>query len=60
MGESNFMKYLKIIVNLFFAIGLILFLLLVVPQLIGFFLPFVIGWMIALIANPLVRFLEKE
>jgi sporulation integral membrane protein YtvI len=60
MGESNFMKYLKIIVNLFFAIGLILFLLLVVPQLIGFFLPFVIGWMIALIANPLVRFLEKR
>lgn len=60
MGESNFMKYLKIIVNLFFAIGLILFLLLVVPQLIGFFLPFIIGWMIALIANPLVRFLEKR
>lgn len=60
MVESNFMKYLKIIVNLFFAIGLILFLLLVVPQLIGFFLPFVIGWMIALIANPLVRFLEKR
>ena len=60
MGESNFMKYLKIIVNLFFAIGLILFLFLVVPQLIGFFLPFVIGWMIALIANPLVRFLEKR
>ncbi len=60
MVESNFMKYLKIIVNLFFAIGLILFLFLVVPQLIGFFLPFVIGWMIALIANPLVRFLEKR
>jgi sporulation integral membrane protein YtvI len=26
----------------------------------GFFLPFVIGWIVAMIANPLVRFLEKK
>ena len=30
------------------------------PRVLGFFIPFVIGWMIALIANPLVRFLEKR
>ena len=30
------------------------------PRLIGFFMPFVIGWILALIANPLVRFLEKR
>ena len=30
------------------------------PKLIRFFLPFVIGWVIAMIANPLVRFLEKR
>jgi sporulation integral membrane protein YtvI len=30
------------------------------PKLLNFFLPFVIGWVIAVIANPLVRFLEKR
>lgn len=30
------------------------------PKLLRFFMPFVIGWLIALIANPLVRFLEKR
>ena len=29
-------------------------------RLLGFFFPFVIGWVIAMIANPLVRFLEKR
>jgi sporulation integral membrane protein YtvI len=32
----------------------------VAPKLIAFFLPFVIGYVIALIANPLVKFLEKR
>lgn len=60
MGESNLIKYLKIIVNLLFAIGIILVLFLMVPKLLGFFLPFVIGWIVAMIANPLVKFLEKK
>lgn len=30
------------------------------PRLLKFFMPFVIGWIIAMIANPLVRFLEKR
>lgn len=30
------------------------------PKLLMYFLPFVIGWIIAMIANPLVRFLEKR
>ena len=30
------------------------------PKLLRFFLPFVIGWIIAMIANPLVRWLEKR
>ena len=29
-------------------------------QFLGFFMPFVIGWLIALIANPLVRMLERR
>ena len=32
----------------------------VLPRLVMFFLPFVIGWIIAMIAAPLVRFLEKK
>ena len=60
MGVSRLIKYVKIIVNLLFAIGVVLFFLLVFPKLLGFFLPFVIGWLVAMIANPLVRFLEKK
>ena len=40
-----------------FILGLIWFLL---PKLLRFFMPFVIGWILALIANPVVRFFEKR
>lgn len=30
------------------------------PRLLVFFMPFVIGWVLAVIANPLVRFLERR
>ena len=60
MESSKLIKYIKIIVNLLFAVGVILFLFLAFPKLLGFFLPFVIGWIVAMIANPLVRFLEKK
>ena len=30
------------------------------PRFLLFFMPFVIGWIVAFIANPLVRFLEKK
>lgn len=30
------------------------------PKLISFFMPFIIGWVISMIANPLVRFLERK
>jgi sporulation integral membrane protein YtvI len=60
MKESKLIKYIKIIINFLLAIGVILLLFLVVPKLLRFFLPFVIGWIIAMIANPLVKFLEKK
>lgn len=53
-------KYFKILLNIIIPI---LFLYLVCvwgPRLLKFFLPFVIGWVISVIANPLVRFLEKR
>jgi len=30
------------------------------PRLLHFFMPFVVGWILALLANPLVRFLERR
>lgn len=32
----------------------------VLPRIIRFFLPFVIGWIIAMIANPIVKWMEKR
>jgi sporulation integral membrane protein YtvI len=52
--------YLKIFVNFLFGIAVMLFIILAVPRLLGFFMPFFIGWIISLIANPLVRFLENK
>lgn len=52
--------YTGIILNILVPvveIGLVCFL---GPRILGFFMPFVIGWIIALIANPLVRMLESR
>ena len=53
-------KYTRVILNIVIpltGIGLVWFL---GPKLLRFFMPFVIGWVIAMIANPLVRFLDKK
>lgn len=52
--------YKKILVDFLVALAGILFLIFILPKGIGFFLPFVIGGIIALIANPLVKFMEKR
>lgn len=53
-------KYLKILCNLFVAIFIILLLVYVLPRALAYFAPFVCGFILSLIANPLVRFLEKK
>lgn len=53
-------KYLKIAVNIISVLGIFLICFFVLPRLIVFFMPFVIAGVIALIANPVVRFLEKR
>lgn len=53
-------RYSKVFLNLFLALVCLLLCIYVVPRIILFFLPFVIGWMIAAIANPLVRFFEEK
>lgn len=59
MKESG-KKYIKALVNLLTAAVLLLLAVFLLPRLIGFFMPFVIGWIIAAIANPLVRFLDEK
>ena len=53
-------KYLKILFNYLFAIIIAVFIIFVLPWALEFFWPFVVAAVIAAIANPLVRFLEKK
>lgn len=52
-------KYLKIFCNLLLALTVLLLVIFLLPRLLVFFMPFVVGFIISLIANPMVRFLEK-
>lgn len=53
-------KLQKIGLDYLFAILTVLFIIFIVPRLISFLLPFVIGYIISLLANPFVRFMEKR
>ena len=50
--------YSKIFLNLFITFVGILLVIFVLPKIVLFFMPFIIGWMIALVAHPLVTFIE--
>lgn len=53
-------KHIKTILNLMlYAVG-ILAICILGPKILSFFWPLVIGWIVAWIANPLVRFFEKK
>jgi len=60
MRESKIYLYIKIMINLLFVILSVLFIIFILPKILRFFMPFVIGWIVAMIANPLVMFLEKR
>lgn len=53
-------KYIKALTNLAVALAIFLLVILLLPRLLIFFSPFVVGWVVALIASPLVRFLEEK
>lgn len=53
-------KYYKALTNVAIYLVVILVFVFFVPKLLVFFLPFVIGWIISCIANPIVKFLEKK
>lgn len=50
----------RICTNLAVAIGAILLVVFVLPKLLKFFFPLIIAWIVAMVANPLIRFLEKR
>ena len=53
-------RYLRMILNIvipFLGLCLVIFL---GPRLLRFFMQFVVGWILAFLANPLVRFLERR
>ena len=52
--------YLKVILNLITALVVLLLCVFLLPKCIVFFMPFIIGWIIALIASPVVRFFEEK
>lgn len=58
--SSSMKKYVKAILNLIIALILIIAVIWLVPKVIVFFMPFIIGWIIAMIASPLVRFFEVK
>lgn len=57
---NKLLLYIKILINFLFVVAAALFVLLILPRIIRFFMPFVIGLIVSMIANPLVKFLEKR
>lgn len=58
--ESSMKKYWKALVNLGVAMAVFLLAVFLLPKVAVFFTPFIVGWIIALIAGPLVRFFEEK
>lgn len=60
MQEERKELHRRIYVNLGVALLILLFVVFVVPPLFHFFLPLIIAWIVAMIASPIIRFLEKR
>lgn len=58
--KYNARIYLKVTLNLFTALAVVLLCIFVLPRCILFFMPFILGWLISLIASPVVRFFEEK
>lgn len=60
MEEAGWKHYLRLILNIVIPVTGWLLVILLGPRLLKFFMPFVVGWVLAMIANPLVRLLERR
>ena len=58
--RDGFWHYGKITLNFLIALLGTLLVVFLVPRVLIFFSPFVIGWLIAWVSNPLVGFVEKK
>ena len=58
--KQPFKRYSKVILILFWAMCVLMLCIFAMPRILLFFLPFIIGWIIAAIANPPVRFFEEK
>ena len=58
--RQSIKTYLKVILNLITALIVLLLCIFLLPKCIFFFMTFVIGWIISLIAAPVVRFFEEK
>ena len=52
--------YWKVAVSLLFSLGVTILLIYLGVKAIFYFMPFVIGWILSVIAGPVVTFLEKR
>lgn len=60
MAYNRRRTYLKVFLNLGLMLLILLFCIFLLPRIIIYFMPFIVGWIIALIASPLVHFFEKR
>lgn len=58
--RHEMITYIKAILNILTALVVLILCIFLLPRVIIFFMPFVIGWIISLIAAPLARFLEEK
>lgn len=58
--KQSVQTYVKVILNLLTALIALLLCILLIPKGVIFFMPFIIGWIISLIASPVVRFFEEK
>lgn len=58
--STSMKKYVKAVLNLIIALVILVAVIWLLPKAIIFFMPFLIGWLIALIAGPMVRFFEEK
>lgn len=58
--KQSVKTYIKVILNLLTALVILLLCIFLLPKCIVFFMPFIIGWIISLIASPVVRFFEEK
>ena len=58
--RQSIKTYVKVVLNILTTLAILILCLFLLPKLVYFFMPFVIGWIIALIASPEVRFFEEK